>query len=372
MFGVTAKARDVVFKNRTFRLNGGRPFRLDFHDGLDAGPERDGRLSIDGGRVLSFEFLGRARARNGAMLGFLRIGGERGRLMAFDAALRNFDVAEGKTHIGYADLDAALPLTLPCFVSGTRLRTPGGMVPVEALSEGDRVSTRDGAEVVVQQAIHRNIDPAEEAFDADARPVVVLADSFAPGVPARDIKMSRRQRAMMCGWRADQTFDYSGVLAPIGCLVDGEGIVPDCGSEGGKFVHLVMDRPGVIMAEGLPVDAVNLFQSEPRGYRSITEREVEAIGPSIHAAPLSEIGRPARPPLGRWEMSALERDSVLGTWSNALRLITVPASTIGQDAPCPLSGHGAAPLMRVGETGGGERRYGVPQRSAPAYGMRGR
>lgn len=334
MLCVNIRARHVTLRRKTFWVASDRSLRLHLHETSPPGG-RDGRLSFDDGRMAPFDFLGRARIRQGPMLGFLRIGRSPGGLFAFDTGDSEADPPVGNTGLGFDHLSAALPLDLPALVAGTRVATPDGMRPVERLRAGDRVVTRAGRSVRVLHALHRRIDPEATAFDPEARPVVVLAHSFGPDLPARDVCLSRRQRILLCGWRAERTDDLRGVLAPAGCLVDDRGVVHDTLGGTATLVQLVLESEAMLMAEGLPLEAAHPDGPGTRGYRSITERELAALEPSRRAAPLSALGRPARPPLTAWEVSAIERERREGPWSQALRLF---GATPPEARPEPKSG----------------------------------
>lgn len=349
---VTVRAREAAFQYGSFRLCAGDASRIELHGSRDMDPGTDGRALVDGGRVDRFEFLGRTRLANGSAVALVRVGGTTGRTFAFDARLNGRAPAAGNIRVGFDELDAGLPLDLPWLVAGTRVSTPRGLRPVEDLRPGDLVITRDDGPQPVRHAVRRNVGAQSIADDREARPAVILAGSFAPGVPARDLRLSRRARVLLCGWRADRTSAYSGVLAPAGTLIDRSGVVPDMGSSGATLVHLVLDGHGVILAEGLGVELGRPAAGEPIGYRMVQEWELAHMGVCVHAAPLAEIGSPARVGLTRWELSAIERERRQGTWADALRLITVeglaaaPAPGSGTGSPIRVAaGHPAEPLL---------------------------
>lgn len=319
---VTVKAREASFRNGTFRVTGELPVEIELHASRDSDPAVDGRAVVDRGRIEAFEFLGRTRLATGERLGFVRTGGPNGRVWAIDGALSGRP--RGTTaRVGYDDLDAGLPVEMPWLVAGTRVRTPEGLRPVEELQAGDLVMTRDDGPQPVRRVVTRNIGAEEMAEDPDARPIVVLAGSLGPNTPARDLRLSRRARIRLCGWRADRCTSYNGVLAPAGTLVDRYGIVPDMGSSGATLVLLEFDEQVIVLAEGVGVECSRPDVGEPVGYRMITLPELALMETCIHAAGLDEISHPARPALTGWEVAAIERERAQGKWAEALKLITV-------------------------------------------------
>lgn len=73
-----------------------------------------------------------------------------------------------------------------CFLAGTRIATPEGEVPVEALRPGDPVLTADGRSVPVRFVGRKT---AEGGFDGAARrvPVRIRAGALDEAVPRRDL-----------------------------------------------------------------------------------------------------------------------------------------------------------------------------------------
>ena len=66
----------------------------------------------------------------------------------------------------------------PCFAAGTRILTDAGEIEVEALRQGDRVRTRDGASEVAWIG-RRRVDLAAHSRPEDARPIRIRRNAFA-------------------------------------------------------------------------------------------------------------------------------------------------------------------------------------------------
>jgi len=131
---------------------------------------------------------------------------------------------------------------LPCFVSGTRIRTMSGEIAVEDLRVGDRAVTSSGKARPIIWIGHRRIErPAPDVW-----PVRVMAGAFADDLPVRDLLLSSGHAVCV---------DMAGeVFVPIGQLVNGSTIdwveVPEV-----TYWHVELDSHDVLLAEGMPCES---------------------------------------------------------------------------------------------------------------------
>ncbi len=129
--------------------------------------------------------------------------------------------------------------TVACFAQGTRLLTGVGDVAVEDLAVGDLLVTRSGALRPIRWIGHRHmVEPG-----IDHRPIRVRADSFGPGVPAQDVRLS-----------PDHAVFADGILIPVRALVNGQSVVRETVDEVTYF-HVQLDEHDVVFANGLPCES---------------------------------------------------------------------------------------------------------------------
>lgn len=149
----------------------------------------------------------------------------------------------------------------PCFLQGTRIATPRGEVPVEALTTGDVVCTRLGEPVQVVWLGHRRLDCRRHPRPRDVWPVRVGAHAFGRGRPRRDLWLS-----------PDHAIFTGGALIPIRYLVNGATIVQEQ-HDTATYWHVELARHGVLLAEGLAAESYldtgnrNAFQNGGTGTR---------------------------------------------------------------------------------------------------------
>lgn len=135
---------------------------------------------------------------------------------------------------GFAQVDYA-----PCFVPGTRIATPTGEVPVEALAIGDEILGADGKAVRVKWLGHRTLHPAFAA-SLDAMPIRIAAGALGEGLPKRDLLVS-----------PDHAMLVEGCLVHAGALVNGRSITQLTGWQGDlQYLHIETEAHQLILAEG--------------------------------------------------------------------------------------------------------------------------
>ena len=137
-----------------------------------------------------------------------------------------------------------LGFTLACFVTGTRIRTTRGEVPVECLRAGeDTAVTAAGRPARVTWIGHRTLDCSRHPNARDVMPVRVRAGALGPGQPARDLRLS-----------PDHAVFLNGVLIPVRHLTNGATIVQ---KNAGRITywHVELDRHDVLLAESLPCES---------------------------------------------------------------------------------------------------------------------
>jgi hypothetical protein len=103
---------------------------------------------------------------------------------------------------------------VPCFVSGTRIRTDRGEVAVEELRVGDHVPVvRAGGSLPVMWIGHRHVRPGRYPRPWELYPVRVATGAFADFVPLRDLWLSPEHCVFL-----------HGVLVPVCVLLNGTTI----------------------------------------------------------------------------------------------------------------------------------------------------
>lgn len=137
-------------------------------------------------------------------------------------------------YMPYVSVDSGL-------IAGTKLLTLDGEIPVEILSIGDKLVTRDcGVSKVVHiQRTTRKIHT-----------IAFAAGSLGHTRPDCDTLLAADQMVLIRDWRARAMFSSERALVAARALVDGEFII-DQGEQEQMLIQIFCDGPHIIYAGGL-------------------------------------------------------------------------------------------------------------------------
>jgi hypothetical protein len=144
------------------------------------------------------------------------------------------------------DIGAGTEIQLTCFLAGTRILTPKGEIPVEALREGDIVATLENGEAVQRPVVwvgHRHVRLGKDAPE-DGYPVRIRAGAFDENLPRRDLLVT-----------AEHCLLADGHLIPARMLVNGGSVFVDRTIPVYTYYHVELERHGILLAEGLPTES---------------------------------------------------------------------------------------------------------------------
>ncbi|MEM8654945.1 MAG: Hint domain-containing protein [Pseudomonadota bacterium] len=126
-------------------------------------------------------------------------------------------------------------------VSGTLLLTADGEIPVEYLSPGDKIITRNAGMVRLT---------AIQSYRTKDEAVKIAAGSLGHTKPTHNIIIPAAQMVLVRDWRAMALHGASQAVVPAGCLIDDE-FVTSLGPREMTLVRLGFEAPHVIYADGL-------------------------------------------------------------------------------------------------------------------------
>ncbi len=147
-------------------------------------------------------------------------------------------MAQPTVHTAYAQTAPKLDHGL---AGGTPVLTLDGVLPVEYLTPGDRIITRDGAQRLVS---------VEVTLVQNARAVRIAEGTLGIDRPEGDMIVSPDQPILIRDWRARAMFGTGTAMVPAARLVDGAYIRAEVFAEL-RFYTLRLTSDAVIYAGGL-------------------------------------------------------------------------------------------------------------------------
>jgi hypothetical protein len=138
---------------------------------------------------------------------------------------------------------ATVAAARPALTAGTTVLTLAGALPVDHLTAGDRVITRDGVRTL--KAVHVRTE-------AVARMIRVSASAIGVEQPEEDMLVTADTMILIRDWRAKALKGCDQAVMEAAKLVDGEYIRLEQVA-GARLYSLEFDAPCVIYAGGLEI-----------------------------------------------------------------------------------------------------------------------
>lgn len=142
-----------------------------------------------------------------------------------------------------------------CFTPGTRLETPFGPRPVEALGEGDLVQTRDNGAQPVLWIGSRRVTGARLQVMPQLRPVRLRPGSLGIERPDQELLVSPEHRMLVRGRAAQALFNTDEVLVAARDLVNGTTVIEDHAVREVTYVHLLLPNHEILVANGVETES---------------------------------------------------------------------------------------------------------------------
>lgn len=190
---------------------------------------------------------------------------------------------------------------VPCFVTGTLIETPLGLVAVECLRPGDLVMTKDHGPQPIRWAGSVRLNPRVLALKPHLRPIRIKAGALGQNRPARDLVVSPQHRILVRSKLTMRMFDAPEILIAAKQLLDVDGveIARDIAEVG--YHHFLCDQHEVVYANGAETESMYIGKQALKAVGCAATREILTLFPELAdprtswaAARLIPPGRKAR------------------------------------------------------------------------------
>lgn len=198
---------------------------------------------------------------------------------------------------GTNDGDSLYTELVPCFASGTLIRTPTGLVPVEDLLAGQLVWTHANPNAVV-----RWVGAAEVDGTGALAPVAFEPDSIGN---TRRLVVSPQHRILMDDLRAEMLFGTRSVFVAAKHLVGMAG-VSRAPCRRITYRHFMFDRHAVVESDGALTESFFPGAAALSSLDRLVRDEIYTLFPELADAPEC-YGRMAHPCLAEFEVMAMRR-----------------------------------------------------------------
>lgn len=148
-----------------------------------------------------------------------------------------------------------VPPGVICFAAGTRIDTPKGAVPVEALGPGDRIQTKDDGVQEILWTGYRRMSGARLYAMPQLRPIRIRSGALGADRPEGDLIVSPQHRVLVKGRAAEVLFQTSEVLVAAEDLLNDSTILVDHTLGEVTYVHLMLERHQVVWANGVETES---------------------------------------------------------------------------------------------------------------------
>lgn len=142
-----------------------------------------------------------------------------------------------------------------CFTRGTRIATPHGPRPIEALRPGDRIDTADNGPQPILWIGQRRMSGARLYAMPHLRPVRIRALTLGDGRPQGDLLVSPQHRMLVRGAAADALFGTPEVLVRALDLVNDRSVGVDHTVREVTYVHVLLEAHQIVFANGVPAES---------------------------------------------------------------------------------------------------------------------
>ncbi|MDB6179652.1 Hint domain-containing protein [Paracoccus sp. Z330] len=189
-------------------------------------------------------------------------------------------------------------VTIPCFGRGTMIDTPRGAVPIETLSIGDHVITRDHGAQPLRWIGSKALDVTTLMLHDNLRPIRIAAGALGARTPSSDLLVSPQHRMLIRSRIAQRMFGTTEVLVAAKQLLELPGVEIARDLVEVEYFHILFERHEVVIANGAETESLYTGAEALKAVGPAAIEEIFAIFPELRdaerPAPAARILVPGR------------------------------------------------------------------------------
>lgn len=197
----------------------------------------------------------------------------------------------------------APPGGMICFTPGTLIATETGPIPVETLTEGCRLQTKDNGCQPIQWIGQQNLSGARLHAFPHLAPVRLRAGALDKRVPDAGLLVSPDHRLVLRGSRARALFNADEVLVAARDLINDGTVRVERGLRDLTYIHLMLPAHEIIFANGVEAESFHPASAD----LTLMDATFDAFCPGMRADP-ERFGGTARRSLAQSEAAILQFD----------------------------------------------------------------
>lgn len=170
---------------------------------------------------------------------------------------------------------------VPCFTTGTLIRTDRGDVPVQELAVGDLVLTRDRGAQPIRWVGSRVLSATDLSMSERLRPIRIRAGALGEKLPTSDLIVSPQHRVLIRSKIAQRMFDAPEVLVAAKQLleIDGIDIAEDLIEV--EYFHFLFDQHEVVISNGAETESLYTGREALRSVGPAAREEILSLFPEL-------------------------------------------------------------------------------------------
>ncbi len=197
-----------------------------------------------------------------------------------------------------------------CFTPGTRIVTPDGPKPVEALRQGDWLQTKDDGAQEILWVGSRKMTGARLYAMPHLRPIRIRAGALGIDIPDGDLIVSPQHRVLVRGRAAQALFNAPEVLMAAEDMINDRSISVDHMLRDVTYIHLLLERHQIVWANGVETESFHPANTSLETLDAGQRQALLALRPDLAADP-HRYGDYARRNLSPSEAAILRHDGGL-------------------------------------------------------------